>query len=664
MKKKLLIPVWIVISLFVITSCDQLDPEPEPGPEACFTAETQLEAGKPVTFNSYCSVDAISYFWDFGDGTSSELANPTHTFDAEGSYEVSLTVANAVGASDQMKRMVSVIGPSVFEHSGTIVTDETWAEGDHLITSDVNVNGATLTIEAGANVMFASGTALNIGYQGGTSGATLLANGTAEKPITFTSAAATKSAGDWEYIWFGEGASTISSLAYCHIEYGGGYSEHYGAVHVDGSSLAINHSSVKYSQSHGVSMAEDGFFQSFTNNVLSDIGLHVISIYGNYAHTIGGGNEYASSKGILVRSDDIEVSEAIWTKQGCGYYIEGTMNVGSATGATLSLEPGVKIYMGGGAIIYVGRHSNTFGTLIAEGTSSERILISSAAADGAKSPGDWDFIYFDAGASSASSFAYCDIEYGGGYSDNYGMIHVTGSGISLTNSTLSFSKSTGISLETEAMFTECSNNVFEDNVSYPLEIHANYAHTIGKENVFSEVTGILVNGGKIIQSEATWLKHQVPYVVEGNMDLGSSTGAKLIIEPGATVSFSSGSWLRVGYIGGSYGILVAEGDPESPITFTSSAPADFRSAGDWDGIWFYNGTASGNVLEYCVISYGGGHSGSSGNLNFLNETVGTPVISNCQITHSAAWGGFRSGSSNPVLTDNVFTNNASGDMNR
>ena len=53
------------------------------------------------------------------------------------------------------------------------------------------------------------------------SGATLIANGTADKMITFTSAAATRAAGDWDYIWFDEGASNISSMQYCTVEYGG-----------------------------------------------------------------------------------------------------------------------------------------------------------------------------------------------------------------------------------------------------------------------------------------------------------------------------------------------------------------------------------------------------------------------------------------------------------
>ena len=100
------------------------------------------------------------------------------------------------------------------------------------------------------------------------------------------------------------------------------------------------------------------------------------------------------------------------------------------------------------------------------------------------------------------------------------------------------------------------------------------------------------------------------------------------------------------------------------ITFSSAAPAGFESAGDWDGIWFYDGTSGGTILDYCKYLYGGGYSGNSGNLNFHNETAGVPVISNCQISNSGAWGVYLTNDANPSLSDNTFTSNASGDSNK
>ncbi len=45
------------------------------------------------------STNASSYLWDFGDGTTSTLANPSHTYAANGSYNICLTATNACGSA-------------------------------------------------------------------------------------------------------------------------------------------------------------------------------------------------------------------------------------------------------------------------------------------------------------------------------------------------------------------------------------------------------------------------------------------------------------------------------------------------------------------------------------------------------------------------------------
>lgn len=48
------------------------------------------------------------WFWDFGDGTTSRLQNPTHTFEQGGDYQVSLYVVSAHG-SDTITQTVTVV---------------------------------------------------------------------------------------------------------------------------------------------------------------------------------------------------------------------------------------------------------------------------------------------------------------------------------------------------------------------------------------------------------------------------------------------------------------------------------------------------------------------------------------------------------------------------
>jgi len=77
--------------------------------------------------------------------------------------------------------------------SGIISSDTTWdlAESPYVVTGTVLVSsGVKLTVEAGVEAKFASGTSLQVFGE-------LVARGTSSSGITFTSAQESKAAGDW-----------------------------------------------------------------------------------------------------------------------------------------------------------------------------------------------------------------------------------------------------------------------------------------------------------------------------------------------------------------------------------------------------------------------------------------------------------------------------------
>ncbi len=60
-------------------------------------------SARNCTFDSSASTDDVgifSYAWTFGDGSSSSLANPSHTYPANGNFGVTLVVTDDEGASD------------------------------------------------------------------------------------------------------------------------------------------------------------------------------------------------------------------------------------------------------------------------------------------------------------------------------------------------------------------------------------------------------------------------------------------------------------------------------------------------------------------------------------------------------------------------------------
>ena len=84
------------------------------GPKAAFTfSPNPVCLNSPVCFNSSASVGAVSFYWDFGDGTSSTLPNPCHIFTTSGPHTVILSVAGSLdtldcGCKDTAKAIINV----------------------------------------------------------------------------------------------------------------------------------------------------------------------------------------------------------------------------------------------------------------------------------------------------------------------------------------------------------------------------------------------------------------------------------------------------------------------------------------------------------------------------------------------------------------------------
>ena len=80
-------------------------------PKANPNGPYRLQPGRTVTFSSAGSADEegeiASYQWDFGDGATSQEANPTHSYAALGNYRVSLAVTDDSGASATAHTFVS-----------------------------------------------------------------------------------------------------------------------------------------------------------------------------------------------------------------------------------------------------------------------------------------------------------------------------------------------------------------------------------------------------------------------------------------------------------------------------------------------------------------------------------------------------------------------------
>jgi PKD repeat protein len=73
-------------------------------PVADFTVNERIGVAPfTVTFTDLSTGNPTSWQWDFGDGTTSTEQNPTHVYEREGAYDVTLTVSNSYGTDTEEK---------------------------------------------------------------------------------------------------------------------------------------------------------------------------------------------------------------------------------------------------------------------------------------------------------------------------------------------------------------------------------------------------------------------------------------------------------------------------------------------------------------------------------------------------------------------------------
>jgi PKD repeat protein len=76
-------------------------------PIAMFTANNSVCKNVPVNFINQ-SIGALTYLWNFGDGNTSTLVNPTHTYTNGGTYTVTLVAYNKCGCLDSTSMVINV----------------------------------------------------------------------------------------------------------------------------------------------------------------------------------------------------------------------------------------------------------------------------------------------------------------------------------------------------------------------------------------------------------------------------------------------------------------------------------------------------------------------------------------------------------------------------
>lgn len=120
-------------------------------PVASFTASANaICTGETVTFTDASANNPTAWGWDFGDGSSASVANPTHVFGNAGTYVVSLTASNAAGSASVMDTIIVLTTPQV----SVSASDNSVCLTDGVVTLTTAPNTASLSGTGVSNGLF------------------------------------------------------------------------------------------------------------------------------------------------------------------------------------------------------------------------------------------------------------------------------------------------------------------------------------------------------------------------------------------------------------------------------------------------------------------------------------------------------------------------------
>lgn len=558
-------------------------------------------------------------------GVATNFTNPV-------SYTVSRTGQTSVVWT------VSAASP-VVNVTTDITSSVTWtANKTYILTGDIEVlNSSVLTIEAGTVIKFNAGASLSIGYS---SNATLIANGTAASPITFTSSAVLPAAGAWEGLFFYSNTLSNTSLSYCNIQYAGSNTQ-YGAINITSCDIAINNCTISNSNSYGIKTYysnSKGGFVTFTNNTISSSANYGIVLNAQKLSFIGTGNTFTNVIGVLIEGDFNSNTAQTWRKLSVPYIVDQELDIDG----NLTIEAGTTFKFTSNGWMSVGYYAST--TFIADGTASAPITFTSTATSPVA--GAWRSVAFYGLTQTNSRMSYCIIDYAGSNA-TFGALDMNStSSITFTNNTIRNSASFGINMEWDAGFQVFTNNTINTCADHLVVINTKHLGELGSGNALTAASqkGILISGDYTYPNPVTWKKQTADFYVTGGE---LAMDGDITIEAGSKFLFVNDSYFYFGYYANTK--ITAVGTSTNPITFTTSASSP--AAGAWRGVYFDSNTQTNSALTYCVFQYTGrlAHPAIYTKISF---PVNNTSITNFSSTHAAE---YKTGITVPSGTGNDFS---------
>jgi hypothetical protein len=355
---------------------------------------------------------------------------------------------------------------------GVVVADLTLTKAcsPYTISDFIEVNdGAVLTIEPGVTLAFEGGLGLDVGAS---SVGKLVAVGTAQNPIIFTSSSNPPLPGDWRAIHLWDGTMAGTKIAYAKLDYCG--ADRNGCIVGDGvqaNLVTLDHLAIGHvgPDSDGILEYDANSNFIITNSIFNDIapGQYAISVQAPSFAGIGTTNTFNGGAMIEVAGGTISTTTS-WADPGTSIAVTtDTLFVEGPDNPVLTLGPGLTL-----AFDTLGEFDVGFampGKLVVAGTPANHVVITSLAA----TPGQGDWIGVEVWENGSAQVSYADIFYAGSDGTNGGDLILRSANstsvLAVDHSSLTYSQGYGI-------YLDCADPAITQVATVTIDASNTYVH--------------------------------------------------------------------------------------------------------------------------------------------------------------------------------------------
>lgn len=623
--------------------------DPEPNLLAVAGEDRAVEIGNSLALNGTASImegEGVQILWENvskPENSSVVIQNPTlieTTFNPDKAGEYVFKLSLTLGAS-KSQDLVKITVLESNSNQGPILINTDILEDrtltnvfvsepnklDYLVTQDISVRGAKLTIEPGVRIGFEDGAGLVIAENASLKAYTML---TETLPIIFQGKEAQK--GYWDGIKI---LSQNPPEYLAGIEVRDAGKQGYGIQVGPGAKLFLSNSTIHLNDGIGLIFQINSQIAEFKHNRFKENNLSPLQIPAGLMTHVSFDNQFQDGAIQIVEGKILSGTDNFWPTFQVEYDVLDELVI--YNGSTLVLSNGAHLNMGNDQGIRV----ISGGKLRILGEETAPVVIEGKT----KAKGAWRGIYINDSQGATSSILFAAIRHAGSNpiagQDPATIKLGNGAGLKVFKTTLDEGQGHGLEAAATNLKIEFSQNIIKNHLKNPLSVSAQIVEYLDYFNLMENngENEVLVDGFHPLAKdggEIVWkgFQQRIPYVIKGlSKNLVIQSGMRL--KEGVTIKMQPSSRIDVLDANGRLGYLRIEGNAANPVIIRGVG----EEAGSWYGITYSTNHAQ-NHIQYAEILHAGKllANNFSAAITVDNVPQGSLLIQNSRIAHSGQHG--------------------------